>query len=66
MTTTTTIRSAALCRPFACEKARVYDVLVEGNVVLVWDSVAGHYTSCHQLSKRSQARIAKQARSFVA
>ena len=63
---TNAIHSNAFCRAFATERARVYPVLVEGSDVLVWDAVAGHYTSCHSLSKRSQARIAKQARSFIA
>lgn len=28
--------------------------------VRVWDSVAGHYTVCHSLSKAAAKRIAKQ------
>jgi hypothetical protein len=27
----------------------------------VWDSVAGHYTTCHSLSERAQKRIRKES-----
>ena len=32
-------------------------VLVEGDQVLVYDDVAGHYTTCHNLSQRQIAKI---------
>lgn len=38
-----------------------YSFLVKKRVVLVYDSVAGHYTSCHALSKRTQSRIRRLA-----
>ncbi len=59
---TNAIHTTVACRAFTTESAREYAVLIEGADVLVWDSVAGYYTSCHSLSKRTQARIAKQAR----
>jgi len=31
--------------------------LVRHNEVLAWDSVAGHYTTCHSLTPRQQVRI---------
>lgn len=30
--------------------------------VRVWDSVAGHYTLCHSLSKSAHARVKKMAK----
>ena len=44
-------RGVCLCR-----------VLVREDAVLVWDALAGHYTRCHALSERAQARIRKLAR----
>ena len=41
-----TIRAKA----FSSEGVRTHRVMVDGGSVLVWDSVAGHYTSCHVLS----------------
>jgi hypothetical protein len=52
------------CKAFSGEGARENKVLVEpgrNGAVLVWDSVAGHYTSCHKLSIRTQAKIRSQA-----
>ena len=52
------------CKAFSGEGARENKVLVEpgrNGAVLVWDSVAGHYTSCHSLSTRTQAKIRSQA-----
>jgi len=52
------------CKAFSGEGARENRVLVEpgrNGAVLVWDSVAGHYTSCHILTIRTQAKIRSQA-----
>jgi hypothetical protein len=50
------------CRAFAQEGVRSNRVAVEADgTVRVWDSVAGHYTTCHSLSAKTQARIRKQA-----
>lgn len=55
------------CKAFANEGIREHRIMVcadtvdgrevtRGNV-LVWDSVAGHFTSCHSLSPKTIARI---------
>ena len=52
------------CKAFSCEGVRLNKVLVEpgrDGAVLVWDSVAGHYTTCHSLSAKTQDRIRSQA-----
>ena len=52
------------CKAFSGEGARENKVLVEpgrNGAVLVWDSVAGHYTACHSLSAKTQAKIQSQA-----
>jgi hypothetical protein len=52
------------CKAFSGEGARENKLLVEpgrNGAVLVWDSVAGHYTACHSLSARTQAKIRSQA-----
>lgn len=53
-----TIRAKA----FSCESIRSYDILIEPDgAVLVWDSVAGYYTSCHILSASAIRRARKLA-----
>lgn len=53
-----TVRAKAFSR----EGVRSHKVMVYGDgTVRVWDSVAGHYTSCHSLSQSAQARIRKLA-----
>jgi hypothetical protein len=52
------------CKAFSGEGVRLNRVLVEpgrDGAVLVWDSVAGHYTTCHSLSAKTQDRIRSQA-----
>ena len=52
------------CKAFSGDSVRENKVLVEpgrNGAVLVWDSVAGHYTSCHILTIRTQAKIRSQA-----
>lgn len=50
------------CKAFSTEGVRANRILVETlGDVLVWDSVAGHYTTCHALSESTQARIRNQA-----
>lgn len=50
------------CKAFSGEGVRLNKVLVEASGdVLVWDSVAGHYTTCHVMSNATQAKIRKQA-----
>ena len=52
-----TIRAKA----FSCEGVRAHRVMVDGGAVTVWDSVAGHYTSCHVLSANAIRRAIKAA-----
>lgn len=49
------------CKAFSGEGARKHKVMVSGDTVRVWDSVAGHYTTCHSLSAATQKRIVKLA-----
>ncbi len=52
------------CKAFSCEGVRLNKLLVEPGVngaVLVWDSIAGHYTNCHSLSERTQKRARREA-----
>jgi hypothetical protein len=52
------------CKAFSGDAVRENKVLVEpgrNGSVFVWDSVAGHYTSCHILTIRTQAKIRSQA-----
>lgn len=57
------IKGQAKARFFSRGPIETRKVLVESdNTVRVWDDVAGHYTMCHSLSPRTQARIAKEVR----
>lgn len=48
----------ARAKAFRSEGVRAYRFLVEADgAVLVWDSVAGHYTRCHSLSDAATRRI---------
>ena len=45
-----TVTFTMTCKPFASEKRQAYKIAVTPTSdVLVWDSVAGHYTTCHEL-----------------
>jgi len=47
---------------FTGEGRRNKKAIVSGDgSVRVWDSVAGHYTSCHALTEKVVNRIRKQA-----
>lgn len=52
-----TVRAKA----FSDEGVRKHRVLVDDVNVRVWDSVAGHYTLCHSLSRSAVKRIIRQA-----
>jgi hypothetical protein len=53
-----TIRAKA----FSGESIRSHDIMIESDgAVLVWDSVAGYYTSCHILSPSAIRRARKLA-----
>ncbi len=52
------------CKAFSGDSVRENKVLVEpgrNGAILVWDSVAGHYTARHSLSAKTQANIRSQA-----
>jgi hypothetical protein len=50
-------------RAFSCDHPRAgYKARVDPDgTVRVWDSVAGHYTLRHGLTRRQQARIRREA-----
>ena len=49
------------CKAFR-EGVRMNRVQVDdGTTVRVWDSVAGHYTTCHRLSAAAQRRARREA-----
>ena len=55
----------ALCRPWTDRPRCHASLLIEdgpSGVVRVYDDVAGHYTTCHALSPRTQARLRRLAR----
>jgi hypothetical protein len=48
------------CKAFAGGKVEINKIQVDdAGVVRVWDSVAGHYTTCHSLTPRSIGKIAR-------
>lgn len=50
-------------KAFTGEGERTHRVWVDADsTVRVWDSVAGHYTVCHSLSARDEARARRLAR----
>lgn len=53
------IKCGLRCKAFSGAGARVYALRCDGpnDPVLVWDSVAGYYTSCHDLSEKTQRRL---------
>lgn len=58
MATTLTMR----CRAFDGEGAKQHRLSVDRDgTVRVWDSVAGHYTTCHSLGRSALARIRRAA-----
>jgi hypothetical protein len=58
MATTMTIKVKA----FSGEGVRINRVQIDGDVVRVWDSVAGHYTTMHAMSARTVRRILAAAK----
>ena len=62
MATATKSRFAARCKAFTGEGVREHLIMIDfDNTVLVWDSVAGHFTNCHALSDRQQDRLLRIA-----
>jgi len=61
--TNATIEITARAKAFTSEPVRQYKFRVElDGSVLVWDSVAGHYTQCHSLSESAKKRIVDKAK----
>jgi hypothetical protein len=46
---------------FSTERGRYRAIVAEGGVVLVWDSLAGHYTSLHSLKPTQIAYVLRRA-----
>lgn len=59
---TTTIKARAKVWSGRGATSERFQVDADGTI-RVYDSVAGHYTTCHSMSERSQARIRRLARS---
>jgi hypothetical protein len=53
------IKLTVRCNAFG--KIETHSVMVEAGSVLVYDSIAGHYTRCHSLSASACQRICKLA-----
>lgn len=62
MATKLTVR----CKAFGGEGVRENRVAVDRDgTVRVWDSAAGHYTTCHSLGRSALARIRRAAAATV-
>ena len=57
----TTIEITARAKAFSSEGIRNHRFQVDGETVRVWDKVAGHFTTCHSLSKSAIRRIRRMA-----
>jgi hypothetical protein len=54
----------ARCKAFDGEGVRENKIRIDADgTIRVWDAVAGHYTTCHGLSKAAQGRLRKLAAS---
>ena len=60
--TETTTRDEIIIRAkaFSCEGVRSHRALIDGDTLRVWDSVAGHYTTCHSISPRRVHEIIRK------
>jgi len=57
-----TTEITARAKAFSNEGIKTHKFSLDADgTVRVWDSVAGHYTTCHSLSKSAEARIRKLA-----
>lgn len=56
----TEIEVTARCKPFSDAGIAEHRIQISRDkTVRVWDAVAGHYTTCHSLSRAAQTRIIK-------
>jgi hypothetical protein len=53
------ITFSARAKAFSGQRVQAHKFALEGNTVRVWDTIAGHYTSCHALSPSTQRRLVK-------
>ena len=51
------LTTATTAKAFSGESARRYLFMIDGDSILVWDQVAGQFTSCHSLCESEQERI---------
>ncbi len=51
----------ARARAFSGQRIRTHKFMVSAGMVRVWDSIAGHYTTCHSLSPAATRRILRLA-----
>jgi hypothetical protein len=59
------IKTTARAKFFTDYGVQKLAVIVQDHgAVLVWDSIASHYTSCHALSRAAQQRIVSKARAL--
>lgn len=55
------IEIKARCKAFSGEGVQEHRIQIGADkTVRVWDSVAGHYTTCHSLSRAAQLRIIRE------
>ena len=58
-----TTEITARAKAYSSEGIKTHKFSVDADgTVRVWDSVAGHYTTCHSLSKSAEARIRRLAK----
>jgi hypothetical protein len=61
-TTTESTKITARAKAFSREGVREHRFRIDADgTVRVWDSLAGHFTTCHIMSQATQKRIAKLA-----
>lgn len=61
------VRFTARAKAFSDEGVREHKIKVDSDgTVRVWDSVAGHYTTCHSLSVGAQRRLVTEAKKLLA
>jgi len=50
------------CRAFSGEGVRLNKIMIDGDTIRVYDSVAGYYVTLHSIAERTQRRILKMAK----
>lgn len=57
-----TVEITARAKAFSGQGVRAHRMMISDGTVRVWDSIAGHYTTCHVMSAATQRRIARLAK----